>query len=182
MPRAVTVTLRRDTNPIFPDRCAFSGLPCGTQTIGFRILYTGRRRTWGEESGYYVRVPCRKRLKLRVNLARSWRFVRTVIVGVVWAGSMSVAAPLLYLTLKGAPVGARVGMALSLAGVMTVCLVALVAWEQTHPPAFDIAVHGDVVDFAFRDHEYARDFAKLNGALTSNSSFWTAMTPWFLRT
>jgi len=95
---------------------------------------------------------------------------------------MAVAAPLLYLTLKGAPVGPRVVMALSLAGVMTVCLVALVVWEQTHPPAFDVALHGDVVDFSFRDHEYAREFAKLNGALMSNYSFWTVMTPWFLRT
>jgi hypothetical protein len=103
---------------------------------------------------YYTRVPCRTELKLRVNLARAWRFCRTVVVGL---GSMALTAYLLYPTLKGATLG------LSALGVTVVCMVAVVVWEKTHPPAFNITVLGDNVDFEFRDHEYAREFARLNG-------------------
>jgi hypothetical protein len=139
---------------MFPDRCAFSSLPCGTATIGF-LTRDGMRRRALLAGWYYTRVPCRKELKWRVNLARAWRFCRTVFVGL---GSMALTAYLLYPTLKGAALG------LSSLGVTVVCLIAVVVWEKTHPPAFNIAVHGDMVDFEFLDYEYARDFAKLNGA------------------
>jgi hypothetical protein len=110
---------------------------------------------------YYTRVPCRKELKWRVNLARAWRFCRTVFVGL---GSLALTAYLLHPTLKGAALG------LSSLGVTVVCLIAVVVWEKTHPPAFNIAVQGDMVDFEFLDREYARDFAKLNMAITSDST------------
>ncbi len=74
---------------------------------------------------------------------------------------MALAAYLIYPALKGAALG------LSALGVTIVCLIAIVIWEKTHPPAFNIAVRANVVDFEFLDHDYAREFAKLNGAQIS---------------
>ena len=153
-PRTTNVTLRRGTKPIFPDRCAFSGLPCGTETIGF-LTRDGMKRRALLAGWYYTRVPCRKELKWRVQLARAWRFCRTVVVGL---GSMGLTSYLLYPSLKGAALG------LSSLAVTSVCIIAIVVWEKTHPAAFDIAVQGEAVEFEFLDRNYAREFARLNQA------------------
>ena len=119
MPRIISVTLRRDQRPVFPDRCAFSGSPCDGETIAF-LTRDGLRRRALLSGWCYARVPCRKELRWRVRLARAWRFCRTVFVGL---GSMALTAYLLYPTLKGAALG------LSSLGVTSVCLIAIVIWE-----------------------------------------------------
>jgi hypothetical protein len=153
MPQAKTVTLNRGHKPIFPDRCAFSGLPCGAQTIGI-LTRDGLKRRALLAGWYYTRVPCRKELWWRVHLARAWRFCRTAAVGL---GSMALTGYLLYPTLKNAALG------LSALGVTVLCIIAVVVWEKTHPPPFNITVLGNYVDFEFRDHGYAQEFARLNG-------------------
>jgi hypothetical protein len=132
----------------------FSGLPCGGETLGF-LTRDGLRRRNLLAGWYYARVPCRRELKWRVHVARTWRFCRTVIAGL---GSMALAAYMIYPHLKGAALG------LASLGFTVVCIAGLVIWEKTHPPAFNIVVQGTAVEFEFLDREYAREFAKLNRA------------------
>jgi len=152
MPRAVVVTLHRQQPAIFPERCAFSGLPNEGTTVVV-LTRDGLRGRALLSGWYHAYVPCRPELCWRVHAQRAWRFCRTVVVGL---GSMALAAYFIHPALKGAALG------LACLAVTTACVIAVVVWEKTHPPAFNITVLGDAVDFEFLDPDYAREFASLN--------------------
>ena len=154
MPRAVVVTLHRQQHAVFPQRCAFSGLPNEGATV-LVLTRDGLRRRALLSGWYCAHVPCRRELRWRVHAQRAWRFCRTVVVGL---GSLALAAYLIYPALKGAALG------LTSLAITAVCIGVVVVWEKTHPPAFNITVLGDAVDFEFLDPDYAREFAALNRA------------------
>jgi hypothetical protein len=154
MRRVTTVTLRRDQLPIFPDRCAFSGLPNQGETVGF-LTRDGLRGHALWAGWYATRVPCRPDLKWRVHAAQACRFSRTVLVGF---GSMALSAYVIYPILKDFWLG------LASLGITVICIAGLVWWEMTHPPVFNISAHEGAVDFEFLDVAYAEQFARLNNA------------------
>jgi hypothetical protein len=47
--------------------------------------------------------------------------------------------------------------------VLLAAMIVLAGWEMLHPPEFKIEVGSVNVEYAFRDREYAREFAELNG-------------------
>jgi hypothetical protein len=77
---------------------------------------------------------------------------------------------LIHPALKGAALG------LTCLAITTPCIIAVVVWEKTHPPAFNITVVGDTVDFEFLDPDYAREFAALNRASISIAAQPQSMT------
>jgi hypothetical protein len=147
-----SVTLCRNQTPLFPEQCAFSGLPNEGSTVDYltRDGLSGRA-LW--KGWYLARVPCCSHLKWRVHAGQAWRFCRTVVVGL---GSLALAAWLLFPHLKDFWLG------LAAFGCTVVALSVLVWWESRHPPRFDISVRGETVEFQFLDAEYAREFACLN--------------------
>src|SRR5262249_45039107 len=157
MPRAVVVTLHRQQLAIFPPRCAFSGLPNEGATVAV-VTRDGLRGRALLSGWYRSQVPCRRELRWRVHAQRAWRFCRTVVVGL---GSLALAAYLIHPALNGAALG------LTCLATTALCIIAVVIWEKTHPPAFNITVLGDAVDFEFLDPDYAREFAALNRASIS---------------
>lgn len=51
-------------------------------------------------------------------------------------------------------------LGLSALGVAAVSLSLVVAWEKMHPPAFNLAIHGESVEFEFLDHDVCAGFRK----------------------
>ena len=105
---------------------------------------------------FCVRVPCCRGCGWWLQLARSWAFGRTVVVGL---GSMALAGYTLSAWFEGISLGL-----LSL-GFTIVCLGALVSWEMMHPPGFTVEVHHATVEYKFRDQALAQEFARLNGGV-----------------
>jgi hypothetical protein len=152
VPLSVTCTLPKDRQPTFPDRCVVCLRPQPGATT--RIVAKGPTRK--PITGWFsVVVPACRGCGSHLWWQATGRFLRTLLVaGVAVGGAMML---FYWLGFRDAALG---GIAL---GTLSVAMIGLVAWEMTHPPEFKIDVGPFNVDYEFRDAEYAREFAELNG-------------------
>ncbi|RYD37400.1 MAG: hypothetical protein EOP86_03565 [Verrucomicrobiaceae bacterium] len=136
----------------FPDWCPFTGQRHPGGSVGIISQDVLVWRDWW--NGWLrTEVPCAPSHWLRVHLHRCWVSVRDTLTGL---GACAVGVLVL---IYGPESEDRGWLAL---GFSALFLMAVMAWERFHPPAFTVYVRADKVYYDFRDPDYAREFAALN--------------------
>lgn len=148
------VTLPKDQQPEFPDRCVACGTPSPDsfyQAVTYAVSWwnfwwigIGKRST--------VQVPacascCRVMyLKRRVRLGIRGVSMVLAVVGAVY-----------LLQWYQGPFKKQIGM-----GVGLFLMLPVIIWEVFNPPHFDMTVESKTVDYEFLDRAYADEFVALN--------------------
>ena len=161
---ALDVTLPKGEQAEFPPRC----VRCLEQPDG-AVKFAGRAFSWWDllwawmflfQKPVKVEVPvcraCRARVRWRRWLDRLVYLVVTVVV--IW---------LVYPYLRQLDLGRQWSKLAALAAV----LVALLPWlviAVLFPPAFDLTVHKEDVDYEFANARYAADFYLANEQASCN--------------
>lgn len=155
MPEAVRVGLPITHDPIFPDRCVvclrerpWAGVTLWiSNALGVWALSGPRRR---------VRFPACRRCAWRVRLGRLGATGIFLAICVVALGIQRKFFPgLSGMTAKA--VGAGIAVAIG---------VPLLLWQIFRAAPVDMTRFGDSLIYEFRDPDYAREFARRNGART----------------
>lgn len=154
MALSTDVTLPRDVEPEFPDSCVGCGLDAPGRTwsfaqrtsswLGLFGLWIGRR--------HVVQVPCCADCEATLRTLHRKRFVWTVVVTIV--ALIAIMPALQYLDRPFRKPAAVV--------LVLVALSPTILMELFRPPAFDLFVRRDTVDYEFADAGYAQAFHALN--------------------
>ena len=156
MPLSTDVELPIDAEARWPDRCVACGVsrPGETWSLSARATkWVGLFLWWLPGTKVTTQVPaCRQ---CRTSM-RTQRWARTLVVWLVIAAA--VWGGMWYLETYEGPFKKWIVMALAL-----VCVLPIVAWEVFFPPATNLTVDKDVVQYEFASAEYATEFAALNG-------------------
>jgi len=149
MSRTVSVFIRRDAQPVFPDRCVVCD---GVHPEHRATLFAAEMRSGHSFVGgaYSFKVPCCVRCALRLHVSR-------VLIG--WAPLLIVGAGLALLIYLQ-PMTKAAGPISWFAGALGV--VALVILRGAFPQRIAVEPRDDLVSFEFRDPDLAAEFRQLN--------------------
>jgi fatty acid desaturase len=161
MPMSTDVRLPRDKVPVFPDACC----ACGAAKPGDTVEWKGRRVRlaellfpwlWFFGKRAVVKVPVCAACRPRVLATRRWLAVLLVV-------AIGLAMAFVFPLAKSFGFGRKTTKVIVLAMVVVV-LLPYFLWSVLHPPAFDITVGKDHVDYEFASREYALRFRDANAA------------------
>ncbi len=155
MPMSTDIKLRRDAEPAWPDRCVCCGREEPSDRVRLRAMTSGWANVLllgGFGRRYTAHAPACWDCARRVRLVR---WVRTIVT---WC--LTLVGVFLAMKIMGGYRGPfRKWFALLVAFV---CLTPWFFWQVFFPPAIDITVAAESVDFEFKDEDYAFEFAQLN--------------------
>jgi hypothetical protein len=158
MPLSHDVTLPRSQPPVFPHLCVSCLKPpetllaVSTRSIGW---WTLAFLTSGRRIQYDVPVchSCLRRIRHERRL-RFWANAAFILAGVLVA--------VLLLGRYHGPFRKHLACA-----IVLVCCLPLIFWETFRPPAIDLTVGPNSIDYEFRNKQYAEAFAASNGAIVT---------------
>ncbi|MFN9758349.1 MAG: hypothetical protein ACK58X_18245 [Planctomycetota bacterium] len=159
MPMSIDVSLPRAAAPVFPDACCV----CDAARPGSSFEAKGRRTSgfefllpwlWFVGPRVRVTVPACAGCRPQALASRRWR---TVIL-VAW-----LAAALYFVMpwIKSFDLPRALARPLGVLAVLA-SKAPLVAWWTFRPPAFDLTVHKDTVEYEFASRAYALRFLACN--------------------
>ena len=158
MPFSTDVRVPRDVEPVFPPFCA----RCLSDRPGLMTFY-GSRFSWGQLFFFWLwllrkRVRCEVPICDRCRPAVRWRKRLELLLMV---GLTSAVVVSIYPWLRQLDLGRQWNKLIVLVAVV-VGLLPYILWSIFRPPAFDLTVKDDVVDYEFGNEGYADRFVAAN--------------------
>lgn len=158
MPFSTDIALRREAEPRFPSQC----VRCLADDPD-RMKFSGSRFSWAEVFFFWLWL-FRKRVRVEVPVCDACRPAvrwRKWLELAVLLGATIPAVVLLYPWLKQFDLGRQWNKLIVLA-VVVVALMPYFLWSVLRPPAFDITVRDEVVEYEFANADYAALFWEQN--------------------
>lgn len=163
MPTSTDIKLPKSQPPAFPERCVACGLPAPGTTYRARVgageFWTAA--FWGFGRAFAVDVPacesCIGRMR-RQRYLRAAAFVAATAVGIV--AGIYVGDALFREFRKP---WRRWLVKLTAVAVWFACCLPVFLFEVFSPRPLSLSESADAIEYEFRDAEYAREFAALNG-------------------
>jgi hypothetical protein len=151
---STVVNLPKAQKPVFPNRCVACGAhePAATYRAGTNAIGWWTLAVWSFGARFTVEVPACEPCRARM---RRQRWVQLAVNLAVIAAGFGVAGALLR-WYEG-PLKRWLML-----GIVLVCLLPVMLWEELFPRPFDMTAYSGTVDYEFRDTDYATDFAALN--------------------
>ncbi|MBI5549487.1 MAG: hypothetical protein HY901_36840 [Deltaproteobacteria bacterium] len=150
-----SVTRRKATSCVFPDRCVV----CGREHPGNAV------RVSSKATGWYTIVFWMAGSKFTVDVpacqvcGRAFLRQRRLRMVATWAATL-VGVLLALRVLRHYEGSGKSWLAMGLA---LLAISPWFLWQMFSAPAFDLTVGDKKVDYEFRDQVYASEFAELNG-------------------
>tara|TARA_R110002073_G_scaffold89097_2_gene211339 strand:+ start:366 stop:944 length:579 start_codon:yes stop_codon:yes gene_type:complete len=168
MPMSTDVRLPREQEPVFPPQCC----RCLAEDPEHRVRFSASRFSWAQVFFVWVWL-FRKSIKHEVPACgacrgpmrrRKWlELLAFVGVGVL---AMSIVIPWVQSMGLNRQWRKLVGI-----GVAIVIAIPYIIWCVIRPPAFDMTVKEDYVEYEFANGIYARRFAECNSGAMSDDIF-----------
>jgi len=158
MPLSTDITLSKHVEPVFPPVC----VRCLAGDPGV-VKYSASRFSWAEVFFIWLWL-FRKRVRHEVPVCDACRPAvrwRKALELTVLLGATAVAVVFLYPWLKQFDLGRQWNKLIVLA-VVVVALLPYFLWSVARPPAFDMTVGDDEVEFEFANEDYAHLFFEAN--------------------
>lgn len=171
MPMSTDVILQQDHEAVFPPVCC----RCLSENADHTVKFSGRRFSWWQVFFiwlWWLRKPVRLEVPCCAACRPSMRRRRWLEL-VVYVGLATLSFAILMPWLKS--IGAnrqwqKIGVFL---GVMVLGIPFFI-WTVVRPPAFDLTVGDDIVEYEFGNTTYARMFADANPGYRSDDLDWEA--------